>query len=88
MAEKGEARRTQSHAASFHAERRPTRRLIIELIAYGAPAGLVATALGALMSSAVAGSARIVLWITVTGVLALGAIRLADPILAIFFRHR
>lgn len=53
--------------------------LTLPLVSYGVVMGLVTTALGGFATSGLSGGALIVVWIIVTGVLAVGAIGLADP---------
>lgn len=89
MDKKSETTLRAPYAAADHAKTGFSRRLAFQVVAYGATAGLVTTALGAFASSRVSGTAKIVLWIIVTGVLAVGAIGLADPAFALLVRrHR
>jgi hypothetical protein len=87
MDKKGETTLQAPYATTGHAKTGFSRRLAFQLVAYGATAGLVTTALGALASSGVTGTAKIVLWIFVTGVLAVGAIGLADPAFVLLIRR-
>lgn len=75
------------YVTTSHTETRLTRRLGFQLLTYGATAGLVTTALGAFASSGVTGPTKIVLWTLVTGVLAIGAVSLADPAIAVAARR-
>ena len=72
--------------------RRPVvagKRSGLEFIAYGVAMGPAATAIGALVAERWGGTTRVVVWTTVTMVLAVGAVFLAEPglvILSWFFR--
>jgi hypothetical protein len=72
--------------------RRPAvaaKRSGLEFIPYGIATGPVATAIGALATERLGGMTRVVVWTTVTTILAVGAILLAEPglvILGRFFR--
>lgn len=88
MDKKDESALQATYATTGHAETRSTRRPSFQLLIYGATAGLVTTALGALASSRASGLTKIVLWILVTGVLAFGAIGISDPVVAILVRRR
>lgn len=68
------------------ASRHQLQRWNLALTLYGVSAGLGTTALGAWSASAITGSARIVVWIAVTGVLSAGAAWLAAPIVALWAR--
>lgn len=67
------------YVTSGRAEARLKRKLGLQVFSYGVTAGLATTALGAFAASAVSGPAKTFLWIFVTGVLAVGAVALADP---------
>lgn len=62
------------------------KRAGLEFIPYGLAMGPVATAIGALVAERWGGMARIVVWATVTTILAVGAIFLAEPSLVILSR--
>jgi len=74
-------------ATSNRAETRFSRRLSLHVISYGVVAGLTTTALGAFVASGVTGPAKTLLWIFVTGVLAVGAVGLADPAVVSLIRR-
>jgi hypothetical protein len=56
----------------------PIFRRGIPVLSYGIVMGLVTTSLGALVASGLAGRAQILVWVGVTGVLAVGAVGSAD----------
>jgi hypothetical protein len=62
------------------------RRSGLEYIPYGIAAGPVATAIGALVAERWGGMTRLVVWSTVTTVLSIGAVFLAEPSLVILSR--
>jgi hypothetical protein len=63
------------------------RRQGFLLISYGIVAGPITTAIGALVAQPLSGLVRIVAWSTVTTVLAIGAIFIAQPGLIILDRY-
>jgi hypothetical protein len=87
MDKEGESTLQAACATTSHTDTKFTRRLGLQLLVYGATAGLVTTALGAFVSSGLTGPAKIVLWVLVTGVLAVGAIGLSDPVVVVLVRR-
>jgi hypothetical protein len=87
MDDKGESTLQAAFARTSHPETRFTWRLGFQLLVYGATAGLVTTALGAFVSSGLSGPTKIFLWILVTGILAVGAIGLSDPVVVVLVRR-
>jgi hypothetical protein len=76
-------------AANVHKSAVAARRSGLEFIPYGIVMGPVVTAIGALAAERCGGMTRVVVWATVTTVLAVGAVFLAEPglvILGRFFR--
>jgi hypothetical protein len=74
------------HAAHVHEPVVAARRSGLEYIPYGVAMGSVATAVGALATERLGGATRIVVWSTVTTVLAVAAVLLAEPGLRILSR--
>ena len=62
------------------------RRSGLEHITYGIAMGPITTAIGALVSERLVGITRIAVWSTVTTILAIGAVVLAEPSLNILSR--
>lgn len=54
---------------------------------YGAETGIVSTAVGGWASSGSSGSSRLVMWISVTAALAIGAAWLAEPTVSLLTRY-
>lgn len=73
-------------ATDVHRPAVAARRSGFAFISYGIAVGPVATAIGALVAECWEGITRVVVWTTVTTVLAVGAIFLAEPGLAILSR--
>jgi hypothetical protein len=76
-------------ATDVHEPAVAAKRSGLEFIPYGIAMGSVATALGAMAAERWGGMTRVVVWITVTTIIAVGAVFVAEPGLAIlgrFFR--
>jgi hypothetical protein len=75
-----------SQTADLRQATRHNQRSAFQVVSYGIVVGPVTTAIGALASERLAGMARVVVWSGVTTVLAIGAVFLAKPGLAILGR--
>lgn len=77
---------TSRRAREVHEPVVSGRRSGSDFIPYGIAMGPVVTAVGALVSERLEGTARLVVWSTVTAILAICAVLLAEPGLVILGR--